>query len=989
MKKQYALLLLALMGFYGNAQVVNIPDFMFKIKLLSANATNGIALDSNQQAFTIDANNDGEIQVSEAIQVSSLNLNSSNIIDLTGIQSFSNLRFLQCNSNLLTSLNVSGLNNLEVIDCIVNQIGSINVSGLSNLKALYCNSNQITSINLSGLSSLESLSCSNNHITALDLSGLTLNFKSLDCSYNELTTLDPSSLYELYQLYCNFNSIASLNVNGLTQLNVIECSNNQLTSLNVNGLTSLSVLFCSDNLLTSLNPSGLVNLANVNCSSNQITALPLSGLPNLQALNCSNNQLTSLDASSLYNLTGLECALNLLSSINVNGLTQLTNLNCDSNQLTALNLNGLSSFSSLSCQQNQIAALDFTGLTQLTGIQCSNNLITSLDVSALNLLEGLLCSNNLLTTLNVSGLSHLTILECRFNQLTTLNLSNLPLLNVVYANNNQIGALDVAASENLQYFMCNDNLLTALDVSTCHSLLYLYCDNNLLQTLILKNGTNEDFHISGNPTLEYICADEGFETETIQFLISNTVGLPNCHVNSYCSFVPGGTFYSLQGTTHFDANANGCDATDLYYPNFKLGITDGFLTSTIIANNSGHYQFDAQAGTQTLTPVLENPTYFTVSPSTASVTFPDATSPYLQDYCITANGIHNDLEVALLPIDIARPGFDATYKIIFKNKGTASQSGTVSLVFDDAVLDLVSAIPSVSNTATNSLTWDFNDLLPFETREVTVVLNVNSPGETPAVNNGDILNYNATIGGATDETPVDNTAVLAQGVVNSFDPNDKTCLEGTIITPSMVGNYVHYVIRFENDGTANAQNIVVKDLIDTNKFDVATLIPLSGSASYVTRITNSNQVEFVFENINLPFTAGANTGYVAFKIKTKPNLVLDDSFSNTASIFFDYNAPIVTNTATTTVGILANQDFDFNTYFSVYPVPAKQVLNLQMKETIGVKSIAIYNSLGQVVLALPNTYNSTGIDVSALQTGSYIIKLFTDKGTARAKFVKE
>ncbi|MFM2212933.1 MAG: hypothetical protein RL427_196 [Bacteroidota bacterium] len=988
MKKQYALLLFALIGFYGSAQVVNIPDFMFKIKLLSANATNGIALDSNEQAFTVDANNDGEIQLSEAIQVSSLNLNSSNIIDLTGIQSFTNLRFLQCNSNLLTSLNVSGLNNLEVIDCIVNQIGSINVSGLSNLKALYCNSNQITAIDLSGLSSLESLSCSNNQITALDLSGLTLNFQSLDCSYNELTALDLSGLYELNQLYCNFNSIASLNSNGLTQLNVIECSNNQLTSLNVNGLTSLSVLFCSDNLLTSLNPSGLANLANLNCSNNQITVLPLSDLPSLQALNCSNNQLTSLDASSLSNLTGLACSLNLLSSINVSGLAHLTNLNCERNQLTALNLTGLSSLTSLSCEQNQLTALDFTDLTQLTGISCSNNLLTSLDVSTLSLLEGLLCSNNLLTTLDVSGLSHLTSLECRFNQLTTLNLSNVPLLNVVYANNNQISALDVAASENLQFFLCNDNLLTSLDVSTCHSLLYLYCDNNLLHTLIIKNGTNEDFHISGNPTLEYICADEGFETETIQFLISNTVALPNCHVNSYCSFVPGGAFYALQGTTHFDANANGCDVNDLYYPNFKLGITDGILTSTIIANTSGNYQYEVQAGTQTISPMLENPSYFTVSPATTTVTFPDTTSPYLQDYCIVPNGIHTDLEIALFPIDIARPGFDATYKIIYKNKGTAAQSGTVAFSFDDARLDLVSAIPSVSNTAMNTLTWDFTDLMPFETREVTMVLNINSPIETPAVANGDVLLYTATIAGATDETPVDNTAVLAQGVVNSFDPNDKTCLEGTTITPNMVGNYVHYVIRFENDGTANAQNIVVKDLIDTNKFDVASLIPLSGSASYVTRITNANQVEFVFENINLPFTEGANTGYVAFKIKTKPTLVLDDSFSNTASIFFDYNAPIVTNTATTTVGILANQDFDFSTYFSVYPVPAKQVLNLQIKETIGVKSIAIYNSLGQVVFAIPNAQDGA-IDVSALQTGSYFIKLYTDKGTASAKFVKE
>jgi hypothetical protein len=44
----------------------------------------------------------------------------------------------------------------------------------------------------------------------------------------------------------------------------------------------------------------------------------------------------------------------------------------------------------------------------------------------------------------------------------------------------------------------------------------------------------------------------------------------------------------------------------------------------------------------------------------------------------------------------------------------------------------------------NNLSWNFTDLKPFETREIEVTLNVNSPMETPAVNN-EILNYTATI----------------------------------------------------------------------------------------------------------------------------------------------------------------------------------------------------------------------------------------------------
>jgi Zn-dependent M32 family carboxypeptidase len=94
---------------------------------------------------------------------------------------------------------------------------------------------------------------------------------------------------------------------------------------------------------------------------------------------------------------------------------------------------------------------------------------------------------------------------------------------------------------------------------------------------------------------------------------------------------------------------------------------------------------------------------------------------------------------------------------------------------------------------------------------------------------------------------------LRQTVVNSFDPNDKTCLEGSTIPPSAVGKYVHYMIRFENKGTAEAQNVVVKDMIDTSKFDISSLVVTQGSHPFVTRITETNKVEFIFEKYQFTF----------------------------------------------------------------------------------------------------------------------------------------
>jgi hypothetical protein len=204
----------------------------------------------------------------------------------------------------------------------------------------------------------------------------------------------------------------------------------------------------------------------------------------------------------------------------------------------------------------------------------------------------------------------------------------------------------------------------------------------------------------------------------------------------------------------------------------------------------------------------------------------------------------------------------------------------------------------------------------------------------------------------------------------------------------MIGKYVHYMIRFENTGTFAAENIVVKDIIDATKFDVYSLIPINASHSYVTRITG-NKVDFIFANINLPFDDENNDGYVVFKIKILPSLALGDSFSNTASIYFDFNFPIITEPAVTTFAVLRTQDFVFNNYLTVYPNPTNAVLNLTAKQAIELQSIAICNVLGQLVLSVPNAKGVSTVDVSNLTAGNYVLKVVSDKGTFNVKFIKK
>jgi hypothetical protein len=916
MKKIY-FLVLALCFFNGlSAQVINFPDANFKAKLLSAVYSYEVALDLDGKRSKIDINGNGEIEISEAEQISELYLTeytiSKRVNSLVGILYFKNLKKITLEFGLLTN---------------------VDLVGLENLQSLVCGGNhQLTFINLHGLNNLKTLDISECNITNLNLSTLT-NLQTLDCSVNKLSRIDINGLFNLESLKCNYNQFTSLSIIDLKKLTYLECSNNPLVGLNLSGLDNLNFLQCDYTNMLNLDLSNLPKLESVMSSWGNLEKIKISNLPNLKRLLCYYNKLTEFKVSGTSQLEVLGCANNVLSNLNLSGFNELKFLNCATNMLSSLDLSNLSKLETLYCEINQIASLNIQSSLNINDVSCYKNQIKVLDLTHLSKIISLNCANNRIEELNLND------------------------------------------AKNIVKIRCNNN-----------NLFYLFIKNGKKDA----SGIDASFDIYNNPNLQYICADD-IDMEYIQHYME-IYDMAKVNLNTYCSFKPGGAFYTIQGINKFDGDGNGCDTLDLSLPNLKFSLSDGTNTGSLISNANGNYSISLQAGTHTVTPVLENPAYFNISPSAVNITFPTQISPLEQDFCIIANGVHPDLEITVLSFQPARPGFDVSYRIIYKNKGNTSRSGSVNLIFNDSVLDFITANPVVSGQTINNLSWNFTNLKPFESKEITFTVKVNTPTATPAVNNGDVLVFTANIAStAADETPKDNKFTLNQTVVGSFDPNDKTCLEGSIITPALIGEYVHYMIRFENKGTYPAQNIVVKDMIDLSKFDVSTLIPTSASHSYTTKISDGNKVEFIFENINLPFDDANNDGYIAFKIKTKPTLVVGDSFVNEANIYFDYNFPVLTNKATSTFKIieaLNNQDFEFSNYFIVYPNPVNEALNISTTKAIEIQSIAVYDILGQLVIALPNIKDVSKIDVSNLRTGNYFIKVNSDKGSSNMKFIK-
>lgn len=351
--------------------------------------------------------------------------------------------------------------------------------------------------------------------------------------------------------------------------------------------------------------------------------------------------------------------------IDRNEASRVVKLHAGNASITSLE--GISYFLNLAylyCSFSSISKLELSSLSKLEELYCNDNQLTSLDVSALKNLKTLYVSNNQIATLNLDGLINLEFLMFDGNKIKSLDISSFPNLIGLACGRNELTSITVGSLKEMEFLYCSDNLLTKLDLSGLPKLNSFECSNNqLLTSLFIKNGMNEPYMTFENtPNLKYICVDDSQFTE-VQNLV-NKYNNKNCQINSYCSFDPGGINYTIQGNSRFDSNSNGCDASDFNYSNLNFKISDGTHSGNFISNTSGNYSMSVQEGIHTIIPILENPTYYKVSPTSLTVNFPTKLSPFTQDFCITPNDIHNDLEITILPISPARPGFDVTYKII-------------------------------------------------------------------------------------------------------------------------------------------------------------------------------------------------------------------------------------------------------------------------------------------------------------------------------------
>ncbi len=583
------------------------------------------------------------------------------------------------------------------------------------------------------------------------------------------------------------------------------------------------------------------------------------------------------------------------------------------------------------------------------------------------------------------GVSSMVIKECNsFKKFTyleegldSLDLSGLEGLEELYV----LGLndyLNINGCYNLKTVELDGvNSLPVLDFSSCYQLEDLEISGtSIIQSLILQNGAMESLYFDVLEEIEYLCLDQEEEQVFVTALLNAGIVIDN--VTTSCEFASGGRAFLVKGQSILDVNNDACATSDVFLPYSKYKITDSLDTeSYFFAKEDGSYIYGVGEGDYTFSPdVLYGDDLFTTIPVESNVSFPSEGLEVNVDFCFQP-GIEVDIiEVTLIPRGPARPGFDADYLITYKNTGNVTRGGDIKLTYQDELIDFVSSDPIVDEQGEGFLSWSFEDLIPYESRSIVFTMNLNSPMESPALVGGEYLDFVAVVGPLGNQTVSAYRSNLNQEVVNSFDPNDKTCLNGDVLDESMIGDYVKYMIRFENTGSAEAVNIVVSDTIDHTMFDIRTLEVLNSSHGVLAEV-DGNTVDFIFKDIYLPFEDATNDGYVTFKIKTLETLELGDNLQNRAGIYFDFNFPIITNTTSTIVSDLsAVTDITIDELVVVLsPNPASEFVNIEALDNI--KSLDIYTVSGVQVRHIDLSGNSPKhqLNIGGLSKGAYQIKI--------------
>jgi uncharacterized repeat protein (TIGR01451 family) len=621
----------------------------------------------------------------------------------------------------------------------------------------------------------------------------------------------------------------------------------------------------------------------------------------------------------------------------------------------------------------------------LHDINCRYNNLISLPALPNNL-YALECSNNQLTSLPALGDS-LYLLACANNSLSSLPALPNSLLHL-WCNNNQLTSLPSLHS--FAHFNCSNNQLGCLPALYP----FIWINDYYLVPVFFSNYWyfNEfiEFKIIPNP---FTCLPNytyGMNDTLLAYpLCMNGDPLNNPHS---CNGLSG-----ITGTVYKDTIMNcSLDVAEQRISNVHVMLYDNGnnLVAQTYTLTNGMYTFSAGPGT------------YTVKIDTVGVPFDVQCANPGIDSTVTLTALNPTAYNINFPV-VCKSSFDIGVQSIV----------TDGVVFPGQSFNLIICAGDMSQWSHLNCTSGVGGQVQITVNGPVTYQGVANGALTPTAV-GNVFTYNVADFGAisncsdfglifsTDTTatsgnqvcftvtvtpisgdvdPSNNTYTQCFNVSNSLDPNFKEVYPRNV--PPGYNGYFTFTVHFQNTGNAPAYNIRIIDYLDSD-LDLATFDVINYShANTVSLVGNALTIRF--PNIMLPDSttnADASMGFVQYRIKPKPNLLAGAQITNTANIYFDYNAPVATNTTTNIFEIMTGvEESPSANTISILPNPASNKLFIS---GLAQDALAeIFDISGKLLLTKLLLHPQ--LDISSLAQGLYFIKLTTAQGSVVKKFVKE
>ena len=338
----------------------------------------------------------------------------------------------------------------------------------------------------------------------------------------------------------------------------------------------------------------------------------------------------------------------------------------------------------------------------------------------------------------------------------------------------------------------------------------------------------------------------------------------------------------------------------------------------------------------------------------------------------------------------------AYVKINWGNYGpSAAGSYTLTMSFPAGVTVNASSIANGGIVSGNTITWNLNSASSFFSNYDVITFNV--PG---GLTSGAAHYFTSTIApnNGTDCSTVNNAGSLLQLVGNSYDPNDKLVARPASTIQSMAEpvssldwstqETLTYTIRFQNTGTAPAQNIYIIDTLDTD-LDWSTLTMVEATHNMQVINLGNGVMRFEFPSIWLADSTTnepESHGHLVYRIRENASATVGTEIENTAYIFFDWNDPIVTNT-TYNINVMMIDGLSENNELNVnvYPNPTSESVTISCEGDFDYQLV----DLSGRIISSGSATDSDSISISNTAVGIYQLNVQTSQGNSSVKVIKQ